>query len=243
MRSRARNRAAAFTLIELLVVIAIIAVLIGLLLPAVQKVRQAAARSQCANNLHQIGLACHNYHDTNQAFPPRYGPAPPLTPWMVLLSPYLEQTPFFNKWVAATSTASAPLQAIQAEVRGGSNSLYATVIPNLICPVDPLPTPPLLIYPTGASSSFPDGVYSSLSSYGPNTGTRGPAILIGLPYIDDGVFLVDVSRSIRVTDITDGTSCTILFGEAYHADPLWKSFSDQCMYAASQNLDDMSQMA
>src|SRR5690242_8140908 len=105
--SLSRKRTA-FTLIELLVVIAIIAILIALLVPAVQKVREAASRTQCINNLKQIGVALHGFHDANKRLPP--GSANDMAPfgtnggaqwgssWMVYILPYIDQGPLYSKW-------------------------------------------------------------------------------------------------------------------------------------------------
>ncbi len=111
-----------FTLIELLVVIAIIAILIGLLLPAVQKVRDSAARVKCQNNLHQISLGMLAYHDANQAFPPAFA-KPSNYGWSVWILPYVEQTPLYNAINPTQTTLSV-------------NAATTAAVPVFICPAD-----------------------------------------------------------------------------------------------------------
>jgi prepilin-type N-terminal cleavage/methylation domain-containing protein len=123
--SRLRSRG--FTLIELLVVIAIIAVLIALLLPAVQQAREAARRTQCRNNLKQLGLAMHNYHDAHNSFPMLGGFAA-THGWgaLPLILPYIDQVPLYNSINFRDSVACAVNQ-----------SIHVAAIPGLICPSDP----------------------------------------------------------------------------------------------------------
>src|SRR5438876_6974110 len=158
-------RRSAFTLIELLVVIAIIAVLIALLFPAVQKVREAANRTSCLNNLKQIALATHNYHDTFKKFPTGghlsdfVGDRPTrgATLWIQLL-PCFEQDNLQNKWDDYDN---------RNNVAGGRNATQAQVIKILLCPSDPL-SDPVSEYKVG-TAYWSWGFYA-LSSYGGNAG-------------------------------------------------------------------------
>lgn len=226
-----------FTLIELLVVIAIIAVLIGLLMPAVQKVREAANRAHCLNNLKQIALAAHNYHGAAGRFPTGAHisvlvgarPTGGTNVWVELL-PYIEQDNLYKKWDSYDN---------RNNVAGGTNATQAQVIKILICPSDPLPQPVVQI--TDAISKPPPwsrGFYG-MCSYGGNAGARSfpPIPYANIPSMTrDGIFFFD--SYVRLTDIPDGATNTFLFGERYHRDPQF-DLQQPIVYPGADHIEDI----
>jgi prepilin-type N-terminal cleavage/methylation domain-containing protein/prepilin-type processing-associated H-X9-DG protein len=195
-----------FTLIELLVVIAIIAILIALLLPAVQQAREAARRTQCKNNLKQLGLALHNYHDTSNRFPYRMGGTTGAGTngdrgsGFTMLLPYFEQGPLYNQ-MSTTQTIGTVTYPPFGDDCGDASAyqFWKNDLPMLLCPSSPTIKH-----------------YLSLTHYG---FSAGDSAWWATPYLSfanarnlvRGAFGFQTAR--RIADIPDGTSNTILMGE------------------------------
>lgn len=231
-----------FTLIELLVVIAIIAILIALLLPAVQQAREAARRSQCKNNVKQIGLALHNYHDTHNIFPTgvvnsgnTYTPDNPHTlalnhtGWIFIL-PYIDQAPLYNQWnfnipsngfsnTADTNGAAAPLISAWPN---SNTPLGQTKIPVYMCPSDN--TSESLMVSSNANY-FANHARSNYLLCAGGHGNGWPPDRYYSIFRTSAATLVDgrsvpyrgmfgFNGSARMSDVRDGTSNTIAVCEA-----------------------------
>jgi prepilin-type N-terminal cleavage/methylation domain-containing protein len=222
-----------FTLIELLVVIAIIAILIALLVPAVQKVRESAAMTQCSNNLKQMGLATHSYHDAIGRLPPDWVAAPstavaPATDgwatWAVLLLPFLEQHAQYDQW-------SIPnlYSAQSAAARVPQPGVY-------ICPSQGAAVPSV-----GDVNSLPGAIadYAANAGSTPNAGNnkdaRNGAIIPSIATRNGAVVVTWVGR-LRLESIVDGTSNTLLIGEAHRRPSSKRGHSEnRSVFAGNDN--------
>ena len=245
MRSFARSRSA-FTLVELLVVIAIIGILVGLLLPAVQAAREAARRMQCSNNLKQLGLAFHNYHDTHRVFPINFawrsipgggggGPAISNTgkSWLQMILPQIEQTNMFNRidfTVGLEGATPAILQNLQ---------IAKTPVNSFLCPSDGESPGGVLNqrsdladsswamavtnYKACAGSNWGWGTFAWNNSGATGVGGRNSGSNNGLNE-GNGILCSNQNNTASVTNmatISDGTSNTFIIGEALAGFSMW----------------------
>ena len=197
-----------FTLVELLVVIAIIGILVGLLLPAVQAAREAARRMSCSNNVKQLGLAMHNYHDTHKSFPcfvTRNGQGDYWRGYSAFtqLLPFIEQSPLHSQVSAATNNFFS-----HWDIGSGHHLLRATSIPAYLCP---------------SAQRFPTSGTGWSNGPGCNYGVSFGASIDWDNYRNqNGMFRGENDRSakcsVRIADVTDGTSNTLMLSEHLSGD-------------------------
>jgi prepilin-type N-terminal cleavage/methylation domain-containing protein/prepilin-type processing-associated H-X9-DG protein len=238
MRSRCRGSHRAFTLIELLVVIAVIAVLIGLLLPAVQKIREAANRTQCTNNLKQMALAFHMYQDANRTLPVGWLTSPagagfpttgcntqgvpcPGWSWGLLILPFIEQQSLYGLFHPDTRTPGPPYGAanpIPAVLTGSitvdstliTPATFQTPLKVYVCPSDKAGT----LNPNYGSGPLPNtnGNYAK-SNYVINRYVCGPDARWDATWFNNGVVVSYKNNPYSIQEIPDGSSNTIMIGE------------------------------
>lgn len=228
MSRKTSRRRFGFTLVELLVVIAIIGILVSLLLPAVQAAREAARRMECSNNLKQLGLSLHNYHDTFKVFPPALmgsgrfndpnyhaanGGVKNTTGWALML-PYFEQSAIADQYdYGRCSSMSSPYGAPVAGTDADNDTLYNTRLGVLECPSHPQ-AGDLSEYTPG-TTGFYSRKQARRTSYLFSTGSTTDYSAnwsFYSPYVYQGVFGNDGAA--KFADITDGTANTIALGEA-----------------------------
>jgi prepilin-type N-terminal cleavage/methylation domain-containing protein/prepilin-type processing-associated H-X9-DG protein len=258
-----RRQRDGFTLVELLVVIAIIGILIGMLLPAVQSVREAARRTDCSNNLRQLGVAAQNYETSFGHYPDGMwcseadntdSGSPYLLRWyghtfFVSLLPFMEQNNVYDRFNLKRSANDARSNTLDESGDYLANAnvdevITATVIPTLICPSDALDKGPVLL--DWNSTGYSQG-WHGMSSYVANGGTHS-TYFGDADMQDDGTYFMTGpgsdpfnqvnldpnARPCPVADVKDGTTNTLFFGERYHFDPNFDSILHSGSFAYSR---------